>query len=642
MADFGVVSSRGLSSNQLKLLKDALKTQVTDFSVATDRINSAIKAAASSSGSTGSVGSTATTASTVLTSPIFAMLGALYDRYNGEAFRLGKDTIEKFGDVLTLNLNTMRKKMVDFFKSELPKMMEEMNEIDDKIIKVVNANAMFVGQVATSMREEIRDVLPLAQMMGVSTEDFLAGAESLFKAQGRMVTYSQETLSQAVKVGKAYTESSTDIMTNVDNFRNVGIGLADASRDIERIGKSSVGLGLNAKETTKTVMSNLDKMNQYGFKNGIDGLAKMVMQSQALKINMDNVFKIADKVFDPEGAIELTAGLQSIGGAFGDLADPMRAMYDATNNVEGLQDAFIQAASSLAVYNEEQGRFMVGGADLRRAKAMADLYGISLNEVTNAATKGKAKLEAMSQLQMFSNLTQQQQEFVSNMSQMKEGKLGIEVPKSMMDELGLKESFVELGNLTSGQIEKIKKMQEDMVSMSTEEIAYEQMNTTTNILNTLTSIKLGLENSIFRSTGSQIGREAMKYTSESLRKYGPGKEKDILKSGEELLKEVMDSKYLPKETIDLMKLGIENLRQNLEIKPTNRKIPDDMLVPNDIYRGTSRATAPVKGRYDVYFHASSNLVTPFLTAMERDSQLRKNFSDALQNPSYLSEPEVMA
>lgn len=83
------------------------------------------------------------------------------------------------------------------------------------------------------------------------------------------------------------------------------------------------------------------------------------------------------------------------------------------------------------------------------------------------------------------------------------------------------------------------------------------------------------------------------------------------------------------------------MEQQFPLKRGGNKIPDNLITPNPIYRDYSKATAPVNGRYDVYFHASSNLVTPFLTAMEKDAQMRKNFSDAITNPSYLTNGEVV-
>jgi hypothetical protein len=124
----------------------------------------------------------------------------------------------------------------------------------------------------------------------------------------------------------------------------------------------------------------------------------MVQKSIEFRMNMQNVFDLADKVMSPEKAIDLAANLQVLGGAVGSLGDPFQMMYMATNNVEGLQDALIGAAESLAVYSEENGKFEITGVNLRRARAMADELGMSYQDLSNMAIAAAERTSAAADL----------------------------------------------------------------------------------------------------------------------------------------------------------------------------------------------------------------------------------------------------
>jgi hypothetical protein len=374
-------------------------------------------------------------------------------------------------------------------------------------------------------------------------------------------------------------------------------------------------------------MANLDKLNQYGFKNGVEGLTKMVQQAQSLKVGMEATFKIAEKAFEPEGAIDLSARLQVIGGAMGDLNDPLRMMYDVTNNMEGLQTSLIGAASSLATFNTEQGRFEVTGANLRKAKAMADAFGITMGELTNMATKGAAKLEAMSELDMFPTLTDDQKEFASNLAQMKDGKIGIEVPKDMMKRMGLQDPFVELSSLTGMQIDQIKKMQEDIVTDPVE-IAREQMNTATKMSNTLSAILLQISTLGFRSGVADTGRKNMKEMENELNPYGnPGKLKELLdKMGQSAAMDLQ-------QAINAMGITPEQVNngENQATQITNQVIEGTKSIKKDIIEDIKDVWKTFTGKVDVNLNINTSNPdsTMLANAINRSPQIKSDLSDAL-------------
>jgi hypothetical protein len=208
----------------------------------------------------------------------------------------------------------------------------------------------------------------------------------------------------------------------------VGISAENTIDSIEKGGESSLQLGLNARKVVKETADNISRINEFGFSKGVEGLNRMVQKSVEFRMNMNSVFKIAEDVFDPDKAINLSANLQAIGGAIGDFNNPLKIMYMATNNVEGLQDALIGVAGSLATYNKEQGKFELTGVNLRKARALAQELGIDYKELSNSAIASAERSAAATELMARGlDLKPEQKEFLTNISRMKGGRMVIDV-----------------------------------------------------------------------------------------------------------------------------------------------------------------------------------------------------------------------
>lgn len=395
---------------------------------------------------------------------------------------------------------------------------------EGKMLTSIAQAGGIMGDLAGVMKEEMLTAAAEAQKFGVSMQEARDGAAALSKNSGQTKMYTAETVVNALKIGSTLTDSAKSILENAENFRNVGYGLQDATKIIEQAGKASLRQGLTARETTKNLMANLGKLNEYGFKNGVDGLTKMVQQAQSLKLNMDQVFIVAGKVFEPEGAIEMAAKLQMIGGAMGDLADPMRAMYDVTNNMEGIQNSIIDSARSLAVFDEAQGRFAVTGINLRLAKARADAMGMSMSEMTGLAVKAANQFEVMSQIDMFPQFKDKdQKEFIKNMAQLGSGGvIGFEIPKEMQKYFG-GEAFVELTNMTGKQIAGLQRYQEQIAGASLEDLSRSQFTAQTQIMSDVNSIYMLLQNNLRRGIAKTEVYDLLDKAKNALMAPGTGK-----------------------------------------------------------------------------------------------------------------------
>jgi uncharacterized protein with FMN-binding domain len=164
----------------------------------------------------------------------------------------------------------------------------------------------------------------------------------------------------------------------------------------------------------------------------------------------------------------------AVGGAIGDLGDPMKMMYMATNNVEGIQDALIGATSSLATFNKESGKFEVIGINIRKAKAMADAMGISMSELRKGAIAAAERTSAA--MDMLSNglkLDKDQTDLITNLSHMKDGKMTMEIQGDEMRKiLGVKGDVKEIAleSLTQTQAEQLAEYQKRESEKTPEDI----------------------------------------------------------------------------------------------------------------------------------------------------------------------------
>ncbi|MGL6284770.1 MAG: hypothetical protein ACRC2J_20375, partial [Microcoleaceae cyanobacterium] len=302
----------------------------------------------------------------------------------------------------------------------------------------INESIGIAGDLSKSLRDDIVDSTAAGIRFGYGMNNVRDMIKKIMEESGRFNLVSQKTIESTFATSRAFIGDLRDMGEAISQFEKIGVGASSATVAIEKAGKGSLELGLSGKKTTQDLRTNIEKLNEFGFKNGIQGLAEMSRKATEFRISMGEAFKIAENVMDPDKAIELSANLQVLGGAIGDFNDPLKLMYMATNNVEGLQDALIEAAGSLATYNSEQGRFEISGVNLRRAREMAKTLGIDYKELTRTAIASQERLAASTALMGKGlNLKPEDQEFLTNLSRMEGGKMIIDVPESIQKKLGI-------------------------------------------------------------------------------------------------------------------------------------------------------------------------------------------------------------
>ncbi len=425
------------------------------------------------------------------------------------------DEVLKLGSLLTKPGELGRQAVSDLFglvKKNYGTFLQEQSALRTAI----NKDAGLSFEFADNYRQVLTDANPALLQLGVSFQRLSDSAVSLITDTGKFYTLNEKSWIRAGEVGEAYTGTMEELVRMLPNLEKVGIGAVNAMESIAKAGKESMMVGLRAQTITKEINLNIEKLNEYGFQKGIDGLSKMIQKSVEFRMNMSEVFKIADKVMSPEGAIELTANLQALGGAIGDFNDPMKLMYMATNNVEGLQEALIGAAGNLATYNDEQKRFEITGVNLRYAKEMASQLGISYNELAKGAIASAERASAAGDL-LRSGLTldEKQTEFITNIAKMKDGKMVIDVSGSKELMNIFKSDSIALEDLNDKNADLILQFQKTLGEKKEEDIIRNQATSVTNIERYVASI-LAYGRKQFGPIPEQILNDILKETTERI------------------------------------------------------------------------------------------------------------------------------
>jgi len=376
-------------------------------------------------------------------------------------------------------VKNMRNILGDIAKGIGMQILLNFKQQNDLLIQM-NENTGILGTLSRAFREEITEAYPEAIKLGISFSVLTDSVTQLVTDSGKFKLLGQTTIEEMALASK-FADSMTQYASMAGAFEDISMGVYDMTQATEKAGMDALQLGLNSRKVVGDLGKELSLLNQYGFKNGVEGLTKMVEKTIEFRMNMSDITGIAEKVWSPEGALELVSNLQVLGGAVGDLNDPIKLMYMATNDIEGLQDAIIGASKSLVTYNNEQGRFEVTGANLRRAKEMAKEFGMEMGDLTRTAVAAMERTQAATDL-MAQGLVfkdDEDKEFLTNLAQMKDGRMVIEVPQSLQDQL--QTDSVALSEMSQDQTNILLSQRDAFKEMSMKDIARDQVSLIENI-----------------------------------------------------------------------------------------------------------------------------------------------------------------
>jgi len=340
------------------------------------------------------------------------------------------------------------------FKGVLPSLSEVINkvlELDD-LTRQTAASIGLSGAGFKSFQASARDATEEFSRMGFSIDTGIKTMASFNEETGRAVILSRDVSRQMAETARATGLSGEEFGTLVGQMEAFGMGAGQATQMIADIQSMSESMGVNSGKVIKKFQQNLGMLNKLNFRGGSKALAKMAAHSEKFKLSMEAVAGVADKVFRPEGAIEASARLQTMGGSLSQLGDPFQLMYQARNAPEELAKSITKAARESAVFNKQTGEFEMSAHELDRLRESADALGMDYQELVQTA-KQAAKIEYFEQF--LGGMSEEEKGLITGMTQMT--KKGAEI--TFTDAQGKLQTKL-LGDLSKTEKENILKRAE--------------------------------------------------------------------------------------------------------------------------------------------------------------------------------------
>lgn len=292
----------------------------------------------------------------------------------------------------------------------------------DKAIRTTVTQMGTLGKQSDVVRQNIKSA-------AVNTISFGAGIKEIAEIQaqyteslGRNVMLSQKSLETVAEMGKSTglgLEGATEMAVQFDKM---GVSADRTGKFVQETLDRSSAMGLNATKVMKNLNQNFKMLNKYRFKDGIMGITKMAQMATKLGIDMEFAGSMADKLFSVEGAVEMSAQLNVMGGAWAQMADPFKLMYQARNDMQGLTENIAKAASASMSFGKD-GSIETNAMEMQRLRIIAEQTGLEYEKLVEL---GKTQFK-MSQIEMQIGGDKEFKEFIANTAEFKDGKAYIQV-----------------------------------------------------------------------------------------------------------------------------------------------------------------------------------------------------------------------
>lgn len=227
----------------------------------------------------------------------------------------------------------------------------------------------------------------LGAKYGIAAEEVAKLDQNLTRASGRVLMLGQAEAERQIQINRTVGEDTSNQFAQTI-MRTMGGQLSTVQGAVSKAYATAAKKGLDAAGMAAKVGQNLSMANRLTFKNGIDGLTKMVALSEKFGFNMQTLESAANSFMTIQDAIESSAKLSMLGGAAGAFGgNPLDMSYEANYDPEAFGERMTKMLGGYAKFDEKTGMSTMNALSRDFVKGIADAMHISLDEASSIAKK---------------------------------------------------------------------------------------------------------------------------------------------------------------------------------------------------------------------------------------------------------------
>ena len=269
------------------------------------------------------------------------------------------------------------KALFDSIKTVVMDILDAWGKVDQAAFDFQKAMGGSAAAAKSMRRNAIDTVVNrhIGDRFSTSSDELIKLEQGYNKEIGRRAAMSNDEREDFAAMNALMgSEKATQFAKAYEMF---GKNIEGAGSAASRLYKDASKNGVAFEKYSENVLSNLKMAQTYNFANGTRGLEEMAMKATALKLEMQQITQMADKVSTVEGATTAAANLSVLGGSFANFSNPMSMLYEGLNDVGALTDRVTEMFGNLAYFDRNSGEIDMSAFNKQRVRAAAQATGMN-------------------------------------------------------------------------------------------------------------------------------------------------------------------------------------------------------------------------------------------------------------------------